>query len=124
MEHNRERGEGRFGTVVALLVIAAAGYCAWNAGPPYLANWELKDKLVEVARMPRGTNTDDKLLDVLERYLREEQLSPYINRSNFRINTRETARTVSLSYERRVKFLPGVERMVRFEQTVEQPLLF
>ena len=115
-----ERGEGKLGGIIALLVVAAVGYCAWNAGPIYLANWELKDKMNEIARTPRGQMNDEKLLDQLDKYVRSEELSPYIVRSSFRINTREGGRSISVSYERPVKFLPGVERQIRFEPSVEQ----
>lgn len=124
MERRGERGEGRFGSIIGLLIVVAVGYCAWNAGPAYVANWELKDKMTETARLPRGTYSDDKILDVLDKYLREEQLSTYIGRSSFRISTRDSGRTISVSYERKIKFLPGVERSVRFEPSVEQTILF
>jgi hypothetical protein len=124
MERRGERGEGRFGSIIGLLILAAVVYCAWNAGPAYVANWELKDKMQETARLPRGTYSDDKILDVLEKYLREEQLTPYVSRSSFRINTRDTGRGISVVYERKVKFLPGIERSVRFEPSVDQTILF
>ena len=74
----------------------------------------------EIARTPRGQMNDEKLLEQLDKYVRAEDLSIYINRSSFRISTREGSRTISVTYERPVKFLPGVERQIRFEPSVEQ----
>jgi hypothetical protein len=109
---------------VALLVVSAVVYTVWNAGPAYLAHYELKDYMMEVARSPRGTTTDEKILDMLDAYARREQLNDYMNRHNFKISTREGSRTITVTYERQVKFLPGVERNVLFEGSVEQTLLF
>ena len=36
----------------------------------------------EIARSPRGTNTDEKVIDMLMRYVREERLDAYIQRTH------------------------------------------
>lgn len=124
MDHRKERGESRLGTLVALLVVGSLVYAGFHAGPAYVAHYLLKDQMAEVARAPRSVTPDEKVLDRLDVYLRKEELSDYITRSNFRINTVEGKRTISVSYERVVKYLPGVERNELFEATVEQTLLF
>jgi deoxyribose-phosphate aldolase len=55
-----EQGEGRIGSLLFLVVLAAAGYAAWNVAPLYIANYSMKDKMLEVARQPRSTN-DEKV---------------------------------------------------------------
>lgn len=124
MDRKGQRGESKLGGIVALLVVASVLYAAWNAGPAYFAHYELKDQMMEFARLPRGTTTDEKILDQLDAYVRREGLNEYMNRNNFKIATREGSRTITVAYERTVKYLPGVERNVLFEGSVEQTLLF
>ncbi len=124
MDRKTQRGEGKLGGIVALLVVAGVIYAAVNAGPAYLAHYQLKDYMLEVARLPRATATDEKILDRLDTYVRKEELADYITRSNFRITTREGGRTISVSYERSVKFLPGVERLLARAPVGSQHMLF
>lgn len=125
MNRSRERGEGRFGSIVGLLVLAWVVFLVWNVGPPYLANYALKDKMNEIARTPRGGTPDEKILDRLYMYVREEGLDPYIGRHMFRVTTLETSRRISLTYEREVKYFPGTApKTVTFQIDVDQPLVF
>lgn len=125
MNRLRERGEGRFGSIVGLLVLAWVGYLIWNVAPPYVANYALKDKMNEICRTPRGGNPDEKVLDRLYMYVREEGLDPYIGRAAFKITTLETSRRISLTYEREVRFFPGMApKVITFVNDVDQPLVF
>lgn len=124
MDRSKQRGEGRLGGIVAMLVVGAAIYAGWNAGPAYFAHYELKDQIMEVARLPRGTTTDDKILERLDGYVRREGLADYIGRNNFKISTREGSRNITVRYERTVKYLPGFERLEVFEASVDATLLF
>jgi len=124
MDRSKQRGEGRFGAIFGLLVVAGLVYAGFNAGPVWMAHYELKDQMIEAARLPRGTMNDDKILDRLDSYLRKEGLADFITRSNFKITTRESSRAISVSYERPVKYLPGVEPQQTFEIAVDQTILF
>lgn len=124
MRTTSQKGEGRLGSIVSLLVFAAALYAAWNVAPAYIANYGLKDKMNEIARSPRGTTTDDKLLDMLDAYVREERLDGYVQRGMFQVVTLETSRRIVLVYQREVKVLPGFAKVLTFENDVSQPLVF
>jgi hypothetical protein len=45
-----ERGEGKFKAILVTLIIAAGVYVAFKMVPPYVNNYQLKDKMQEIAR--------------------------------------------------------------------------
>ncbi len=126
MNRSRERGEGRLGSIIGLLVLAWVVYLVVNVGPPYAANYALKDKMNEVCRTPKaGPNTDERILDQLYKYVREESLDGYIGRQQFQLVTLDTSRRISLTYEREVRYFPGVApKVITFVIDVDQPLVF
>jgi hypothetical protein len=73
MPMRSERGEGRLSSLFGLAVFAAAVLAVWNVAPVYIDDFALKDKMNEIARAPRGTNTDEKVMELLMRYVREQR---------------------------------------------------
>lgn len=124
MRTKGQRGEGRLGSLVSLLVLAGVIYAAWNIAPVYINNGFLKDKMNEIARSPRGTVNDERILDMLDKYVREEGLDAYVQRAQFQVTTLDTSRRITLVYQRPLKFLPGLQRMKTFEISVDQPLIY
>lgn len=123
-DRDRQRGEGRLSSLFWLAMIGALGYAGYNAAPAYMAHYVLKDKMLEVCRLPKGTNPDAKILDILMKEVREQSLDPYVNRDSFRISTRENGRRINLDYDREVVFLPGIRRMIHFTGEVDQPTIW
>jgi Domain of unknown function (DUF4845) len=119
-----ERGEGRLSGLIWLVVLIALAVAAWNVAPVYIDHYALKDKMNEIARAPRGTNTDEKLLDQLMRYVKENRLDRYIQRQNFKISTLETSRRITVDYTRSVDVLPGWNKTFNFNAEVDQPLIY
>src|SRR5262245_11289744 len=97
---SNERGEGKLSALLSLVFFAAVIYAAWKVAPVYIANYALADKMNEIARSPRGITTDDKIKDMLMKYVREERLDGYIQRSQFEVSTLETSRRIRLNYDR------------------------
>ena len=124
MQMRSERGEGKLGSLLGLAVFAAAVLGVWNAAPVYIADFALKDKMNEIARAPRGTNTDEKIMDMLMRYVREERLDAWVQRTSFKISTLETSRRISVEYRREAKILPGWKHIFNFQNQVDQPLIY
>jgi hypothetical protein len=124
MPMRSESGEGRLNTLFGLAVLAAAVMAIWNVAPVYIDDFALKDKMNEIARAPRGVNPDEKLLDQLMRYVREERLDGYIQRPSFRISTLETSRRITVDYKREAQVLPGWKHMFTFHNQVDQPLIY
>ena len=103
-----ERGEGKLGIAVrAGHRSPRAVLAVWNVAPVYIDDFALKDKMNEIARAPRGTNTDEKVMDQLMRYVREERLDPYVNRGAFKISTLETSRRITVQYSREARSCPA-----------------
>lgn len=124
MRMSSERGEGKLGSIVGLAVFAAAILAVWNVAPVYIADFALKDKMNEIARAPRGTNTDEKVMDQLMRYVREERMDGFVPRQAFKISTLETSRRISVDYTREADILPGWKHTFNFHNVVDQPLIY
>ena len=124
MPMSSERGEGKLGSLFGLALFAAAALAVWNVAPVYIDDFALKDKMNEIARAPRGTNTDEKVADNLMRYVREERLDGYIQRAMFKISTLETSRRITLDYNREAQILPGWKHTFSFHNQVDQPLIY
>jgi hypothetical protein len=124
MRRTGERGEGNFSTVVAFALLIAVGLACWNLIPVYYAHYDFTDKVEEICRMPRyKARTDEALMDMLMKDVRDHKLDAWITPQNFQIHTSDTYRTISVSYARDVKILPGWTRTFKFEYTSEQPLI-
>ena len=119
-----ERGEGKLSGFIWLVVLITAAYAAWNVAPVYIDHYALKDKMDEIARAPRGTNTDEKLYDQLLKYVRENRLDAYIQKGSFKISTLETSRRITVDYARSVDVLPGWNKTFTFSAQAEQPLIY
>jgi hypothetical protein len=124
MPMSSERGEGKLSSILGLAIFAAAVLAIWNVAPIYIADFALKDKMNEIARAPRGTTSDEKVMDMLMRYVREERLDSYVNRNAFKISTLETSRRITVDYYREADILPGWKHTFNFHNQVDQPLIY
>jgi hypothetical protein len=124
MRRNGERGEGQLSGMIMLLLIVALAWAAWNVAPVYMDHYSFQDKINEICRTPRyKAPTDDKILDMLMKEVRERRLGDWIDRNSFRISTTDTSRRIILDYERPAKVLPGWERSFQFHTESDQPLI-
>jgi hypothetical protein len=124
MNTRNEKGEGKLGSLLTLVVVVAFGYAAWNVGPAYIDHYGLTDKVNEIARTPRyKAPTDDRIMDLLMKEVRERRMYDYIRQQNFRISTTETSRQITITYERTVEVLPGWKHTFQFRFMADQPLI-
>lgn len=124
MRARRETGEGRLSSLIWLVVIAGGVYAGWHVLPLYYDHYTLKDRVIEVCRVPRGTNPDEKVLDMLVKVVQEQEMAAYISRRAFRVQTGDTARRIYFEYEREGVILPGWKKVFHFQEDVNQPLLW
>jgi hypothetical protein len=90
----------------------------------YLNHYDLVDKVNEIGRTPRyKAPTEERVLDMLMKEVRERRLDTWIGRENFSVSTTETGRRIILIYERPAEVLPGWKRVFRFDFTSDQPLV-
>jgi hypothetical protein len=78
----------------------------------------------EICRTPRyKANTDEKVMDMLMKEVRERRMDTWIRQDSFSISTTDTSRRIIMRYERPAEVLPGWKRVFKFEFTSDQPLV-
>ena len=118
-----ERGEGRLGSIIGLVVFAAVALAAWNVVPVYVANYTFADKLNELGRLSRFTHTDDRIQELIMREASRQRIDTYLTRQGCKITTRETSRVIECEYRRQVEVLPGWKHTFTFKPGADQPLI-
>lgn len=117
-----EAGEGKVTTILWLAIIAAVLYAGFNLGPVYVADYALTDKVGEIGRTPRALANDEKIYDMLMKYVRDEGLDPYLTKGNFHVTTTEGHRVLTCQYARTVTILPGWTKTIDFSFKSDQLL--
>ncbi len=120
-----ERGGGRLSALIALVVLVAAGYAAWNVAPVYFDHYDFVDKVNEICRTPRYKvrNSDDEILRMLMDEVKRRRLQEWIGPESFQITTTDHDRQIKLYYERETEVLPGFKHTFKFPYTADQPLI-
>jgi len=77
----------------------------------------------EIARTPSRT-PDEKVMDLIMKYVKEERLDTWVQKSQIKISTIETSRRINVDYEREITILPGWTQVRRFGFQVDQPLVY
>ena len=123
LRYGNERGEGRLGTIIWLLVLGSIGYATWQLFPVYYSNYNFADKATELARAPKYSHPDERIEQELIKAAQENHLEQYINVKTCKINTLEVRRTIVCEYDRTVEILPGVKHKFHFKTSADQPLI-
>ena len=123
MSVRREKGEARLSSIIWLVVLIGFGYAVWHVGPVYFAGYSLVDKMNEMARAPKYNHPDEKILDNLMKEVRERRLDQWIVRSDFKVNTLDHSRRISVEYDVPIEVLPGWTRDFHFKHEVDQPII-
>jgi len=122
MRSGNERGEGRLGTLVGLVLFVGVVLAIWNLAPVFWADYNFKDKLNEIARVGRH-RSDEEVMRMIMHEVSENRLEAFINSRTCKINTLETRRTIRCEYNRTVQILPGFNHTFNFKDEADQPLL-
>ena len=122
MRSGNERGEGRLGTLVGLVLFVGVILAIWNLAPVFWADYNFKDKLNEIARVGRH-RSDEDVMRMIMREVSENKLEAFINSRTCKISTLETRRTILCEYDRTVQILPGFNHTFHFKDEADQPLL-
>jgi hypothetical protein len=124
MRPRNERGEGQVSTFVFLAILIAAAYAAWNVAPVYMDHYSLVDKVNEICRTPRyRAPTDERIMELLMKEVRERRLDSWINSKSFRVSTTDVNRRINLNYQREAVVLPGWKKIFKFDFQADQPLV-
>jgi hypothetical protein len=123
MRPNSERGEGKLGSIIGLIVFAGVCLAAWNVAPLFIADYTFADKLHELARMNRYQHSDERIMDLVMKEAGKQRIDVYLGRDGCKITTRETSRTIDCRYQRNIEILPGWKHNFRFTPSADQPLI-
>ena len=123
MRFSSEKGEARLSSIIWFLALVAFGYAVWHVAPTYIAGYNLVDKMNEMARAPKYNHTDEKILDLLMKEVRERRLEKYIVRSDFKVQTYENSRRIQVEYDVPLEVLPGFKRTFHFKHEADQPII-
>ena len=118
-----ERGEGRLGTVIMLLIVAGVLYASWNLIPVFFNNYNFGDKVTELARAPKYSHPDDRIETELIKAAQENHLEAFIGPRTCKISTMEVRRVIVCEFDRTVEILPGVKHKFHFKSEADQPLI-
>jgi hypothetical protein len=116
-----ERGGSTISNIFWLAVLLCALYAGWNVIPVYYEHYSLTDYILETSRKHPSMKKDEALLADLMKQVREERLDQWIFPQNFRIQTRETSRLISVDYTREATVLPGWKKVFHLTYTADQP---
>lgn len=123
MRRHDETGEGKFGTIVGLVVIVAVLLAGWNVIPVYYANYNLEDKMTELCRLQKYNNPDEEIMRKLQIEARDLRIDEFINPQTCQVATRDHSRKITCEYSRTIEVLPGVKHTFHFKDESDQPLL-
>jgi hypothetical protein len=122
-----ERGEGNWGNLVMLFGTALLALCAWNAGPVFMKNFEFQDKVTEISRSyPPGDRGNEQAKKALEIAIDEVGLSEFLTVDDCSVKSQGGiggTRTVTCTYKREYKLLPGMIRTHTFSPSATSPTL-
>ena len=125
MGRKSERGEGKLGGFILLVVVMAAGLAAWNVVPVYYDHYDFVDKVNEICRTPahKARQGDESIKKMLMDEVSKRRLGTWIGPESFLITSSATARQIELYYEREVDVLPGFKKVFKFDFKSDQPLI-
>ena len=92
----RERGEGRFGTMVGLFVLAMTVYLGFKTIPVMVRGYEFRDFLEEQARFAAVRKEDDDVREAVIRKARELELP--VQGKNIKILRTSTRFDIAVRY--------------------------
>lgn len=122
-----ERGEGNIGNIVKLAIFAALGLAAFNAGPVFFANYRFQDRITEIAgQFPPNKSGDDRALKAVEQAIVDAELTEYLSIDQCSVTSSGGIgglRTVTCTYDREYRLLPGMApKVAHFETTASRPM--
>jgi hypothetical protein len=125
MGRKSQRGEGKLGGLILLVVIVAGGLAAWNVVPVYYDHYDFVDKVTEICRTPpyKARQGDESIKKMLMDEVSKRRLGTWIGPESFAVTSSSNSRQIELYYEREVEVLPGFKRTFKFDFKADQPLI-
>ena len=124
--HRRsERGEGNIGNLIKLTIAILLGICAYNAGPVFMKNYELQDKLTEISSgFQPGEAGNEQARLALKKAILSTGMTQFLDEDACKVTSEGLiggSRTVSCTYTRKYTLLPGMSRTQTFTPSATSP---
>jgi hypothetical protein len=117
-----ERGEGKFKALLATVIIAAAGFAAFKIVPPYVSDYQLKDRMDEIARFSVvNRETEEQVREDVYKVIEDAKIP--VKREEIKILTSPKRVTISVDYSVPVD-LQVYQTQLHFAHTAENSALF
>ena len=95
-ERNRERGEGRMGAVISLLILVSLIYLGFKYIPVMVNTYSFRDYMEEEARYAAIRKGDEDIRNRL--YERARELTLPVEKSNIQVQRSRHEVTISVKY--------------------------
>ena len=118
-KRNRERGEGRIGFLISLIVLGVAIFLGAKIIPVRITAYEFKDTLREEARYAAVRNDDKTVADRIMQ--KAEELEIPLKRKNLKLKRTTGEITISAQYEHPID-LKVTTYIYRFDEKEKAPL--
>jgi len=114
----RERGEGKLGCLVGLILLGVAIFVAWKMIPVKVKAAELRQTVVDEAKSA-GTHNDDRIRGAILKTAREDDLP--VTEDNIKIVRTANEITVTVTYTIPIAF-PGYTYNWHLEHEARNPI--
>ena len=95
--HRSQRGAGKLKAIVFTIVLLAAVYAAFKLVPPYVAEYQIQDKIQELARFGIVNRyTDEQVRDNV--FKAAEDLNLPVKREDIKVTVTQAVCKISLDY--------------------------
>ncbi len=118
LSRTNQKGEGRLGCVVGLLLLAAALFIAYKLIPVKIQAAEMREAVQDASRSASGKSQATVRKEV---FLRARELKIPIEESDVVIERRADYIRVTVEYDRDIKF-PGYVWKKHYSFTAENPV--
>ena len=116
---NRQKGEGRIGLVIAIVVVGAAAFLGVKIIPVRIAAYEFKDVLREEARYGAVRNSDKAVHErIMERAV---ELDLPLEKKNLKVSRNVSEIVISANYEQPID-LKVTTYVFKFDHREKAPL--
>ena len=121
-----ERGEGSWGNLFMLIFTTLLAIATFSAGPVFLQNFRLEDKLTDISRtFPPGEEGNILAREAVANAIEELKMTEFVNaEEDCSVTSQGTiggTRTVKCNYTREYKLLPGMMRKYNFAPSATSP---
>lgn len=123
---DNERGEGSWGNLLMLIGTTLLAIATFSAGPVFLQNFKLEDKLTNISRtFPPGEEGNVLGREAVAKAIEELEMTEFVNaEEDCSVTSQGTiggSRTVTCKYTREYNLLPGMKRKYNFAPSATSP---